>query len=134
MQPVVKQREQIYYCEKKKIIKNMGEEKRPNISVAAASLFSGSIAGMAGVATCFPLETIRVRLQTQMNHTEFNGVFDCFVKTMKGEGLRGFYKGMSSPLVGATITKTVNFGTYGYFLSAFREKGKFWDSFVKSER
>ncbi len=30
---------------------------------------------------------------------------------------------MASPLIGATITKTVNFGTFGFLLSSLRDKG-----------
>jgi hypothetical protein len=30
---------------------------------------------------------------------------------------------MMSPLIGATITKTVNFGTFGFLLSSLRDKG-----------
>jgi hypothetical protein len=42
---------------------------------------------------------------------------------VRGEGLLGLYKGMASPLLGATITKTVNFGAFGFLLASLRGKG-----------
>jgi len=60
--------------------------------VAAASLVSGAVSGMLGVATGFPLETLRVRVQTQVAHSEYRGPWDCLFKTVRGEGFRGLYK------------------------------------------
>ncbi len=91
--------------------------------VAAASLVSGAASGVMGVATGYPLETLRVRVQTQSHRSEFRGPLDCLFKTVRGEGILGLYKGMASPLLGATITKTVNFGTFGFLLASLRERG-----------
>ena len=42
-----------------------------------------------------PFDTLKVRLQTQPVHNPvYNGLWDCFVKTMKWEGLGGLYKGV----------------------------------------
>ncbi len=54
--------------------------------MAAASLVSGAVSGMMGVATGFPLETLRVRMQTQVAREEYRGPWDCLVKTVRGEG------------------------------------------------
>lgn len=88
--------------------------------VAAASLVSGAIAGVVGVGTAYPLETIRVRLQTQRALEDYRGFWDCIRKTVRGEGVRGLYKGMTAPLLGSTLTKTIDFGTYGFLLSWIR--------------
>merc|ERR1711991_459663 len=63
-------------------------------------------------------------MQTQRQHVEFRGPMDCLVKTVRGEGIRGLYKGMMSPLVGATLTKTVNFGAFGFLVAGLKDKGK----------
>ena len=50
---------------------------------------------MAHCLTGHPFDTIKVRLQTQSVHNPmYNGVADCFFKTIKLEGVGGFYKGV----------------------------------------
>lgn len=60
---------------------------------------------------------IKVRLQTQVpgvdGKMQFNGAWDCAVKTVRAEGVRGLYKGMSSPLTGVPPIYAVVFGAYG---------------------
>lgn len=58
-----------------------------------------SLAGtVAGVAVCLvghPFDTLKVRLQTQPVHNPvYSGLIDCFVKTIKWEGIGGLYKGV----------------------------------------
>ena len=101
----------------------MEEWRRSASYVAGASLVSGAVSGMLGVAAAYPLELVRVRLQVQPGHSLFLGPWDCLRKTVRGEGVRGLYKGMASPLIGATLTKTVNFGTFGFLLASLREQG-----------
>lgn len=79
-------------------------------------MVAGAIAGSLGVAAVYPLELCRVRLQVQVAHRDWSGMWDCLAKTIRGEGLRGLYKGASSPILGATLTKTVNFGVFGAVL------------------
>jgi solute carrier family 25 carnitine/acylcarnitine transporter 20/29 len=38
---------------------------------------------------------------------------DCFVKTVKLEGPRALFKGMTSPLVGNAPMQALTFGAYG---------------------
>lgn len=44
-------------------------------------------------------DTIKVRLQTAPK-SQFSGPLDCVLQTFRKEGLRGFYKGATPPLVG----------------------------------
>jgi len=76
-------------------------------------LIFGAISGIAGKIVEFPFDTVKVRLQTSSNDT-FNGTFDCIRKTYKNEGLFGFYKGLSSPLVGSMIENGILFSGFGY--------------------
>lgn len=66
--------------------------------------FSGTI---AGIAVCFvghPFDTLKVRLQTQPIHNPvYRGVTDCFLKTLRWEGIGGLYKG-----VGEYIFTSIN--------------------------
>ncbi|KAL0967666.1 hypothetical protein UPYG_G00255220 [Umbra pygmaea] len=74
-----------------------------------ADFAAGSIAGTFGVAVGYPLDTIKVRIQTQK---QFNGIWQCFVKTLSKEGVNGFFKGMSLPVTTVSMTSSVVFGTY----------------------
>ncbi|KAJ3178121.1 hypothetical protein HDU85_005646 [Gaertneriomyces sp. JEL0708] len=87
---------------------------------------SGIVGGCAGVLAGHPLDTIKVRLQSQIggapsvahgtaavSSTYYKGPVDCAVKIVKGEGVRGLYKGMVSPLVGVAVVNSLLFGVYG---------------------
>ncbi|PAA64126.1 hypothetical protein BOX15_Mlig027288g1, partial [Macrostomum lignano] len=71
------------------------------------SFFAGGAGGMCCVATGHPLDTIKVRLQTQPKpgpgeQPRYLGTLDCAKKTIAKEGFRGLYKGMLAPLAGVT--------------------------------
>ncbi|XP_020488079.1 solute carrier family 25 member 47-A [Labrus bergylta] len=74
-----------------------------------ADFVSGSFAGACGVAVGYPLDTVKVRIQTQK---QFTGVWQCAAATFSKEGVHGFFKGMSLPLTTITMTSSVVFGTY----------------------
>ncbi|XP_041660578.1 solute carrier family 25 member 47-A [Cheilinus undulatus] len=74
-----------------------------------ADFVSGSFAGACGVAVGYPLDTVKVRIQTQK---QFTGIWQCAAATFSQEGVHGFFKGMSLPLTTITMTSSVVFGTY----------------------
>ncbi|BFF94273.1 mitochondrial magnesium exporter 1 [Drosophila madeirensis] len=81
------------------------------------SFIAGGFGGMCNVITGHPLDTIKVRLQTMPlaapgQSPRYKGVIDCAVKTFRQEGLRGFYRGISAPLVGVTPIYAVDFAVY----------------------
>lgn len=53
---------------------------------------------MAQTAVGHPLDTIKVRLQTQPTPPIYSGAVDCFRQTLQSEGPFGFFKGMLAPL------------------------------------
>jgi len=59
-----------------------------------------------------PLDTVKVRLQTQTTLV-YTGTIDCLSKTIKEEGFKGLYKGVQSPLVGLAVMNSVMFLAYG---------------------
>ena len=93
------------------------------------------IAGAAGVLVGYPLDTVKVKIQTQdvrNGQALYKGTFDCFFKLVKKDGVcfqcqmkqqakcflqvRSLYKGMSSPLVGVAGINAITFGAYGNVL------------------
>jgi solute carrier family 25 carnitine/acylcarnitine transporter 20/29 len=79
---------------------------------------SGTMGGMALVFAGHPLDTLKVRMQTMPRPDPgkpplYKNALDCTLKTWSHEGLRGFYKGMSSPLTGVPPLYAVVFGAYG---------------------
>mmetsp|Transcript_2208 Transcript_2208/g.2945 ORF Transcript_2208/g.2945 Transcript_2208/m.2945 type:complete len:289 (+) Transcript_2208:96-962(+) len=81
---------------------------------AFKNIMSGTVAGVAQVVAGHPLDTIKVRLQTQSStNPEFSGMADCIKKTIQGEGLMGLYAGAASPLLGAMAHNAGVFFSYG---------------------
>ena len=72
---------------------------------------AGALAGMPAAYLVTPADVIKTRLQVQARkgETTYNGIRDAFVKILKEEGPRAFYKGgvarvmRSSPQFGVTL-------------------------------
>ncbi|CAO4380754.1 unnamed protein product [Caenorhabditis nigoni] len=81
---------------------------------ALIDLFAGSLGGAAGVLAGHPLDTVKVRLQTQHGpNPQYRGTFHCFKMIVQKEGFRGLYKGMSSPLLSLSAINAIVFGVHG---------------------
>jgi solute carrier family 25 carnitine/acylcarnitine transporter 20/29 len=75
----------------------MPEEKIPKL---AQDLIAGTIGGWAQVTVGQPLDTIKVRIQTQPTPAIYKNATDCFQQLVKAEGLKGLYRGVVPPLAG----------------------------------
>ncbi|XP_073795635.1 mitochondrial carnitine/acylcarnitine carrier protein isoform X4 [Danio rerio] len=73
---------------------------------------AGGFGGICLLLAGHPLDTIKVRLQTQ-DCAVYKGTFDCFRKTVSKEGIFGLYKGMGAPLAGVTPMMALNFFGFG---------------------
>ncbi|XP_060691334.1 protein kinase, cAMP-dependent, regulatory, type II, alpha A isoform X2 [Hemiscyllium ocellatum] len=97
------------------------EEKQPGspqVINPVKNFFAGGFGGMCLVFTGHPLDTIKVRLQTQPKPLPgqapmFKGTIDCFYKTLVREGVRGLYKGMAAPIIGVAPMFAVCFFGFG---------------------
>ncbi|KAL2915067.1 hypothetical protein HK105_205391 [Polyrhizophydium stewartii] len=78
---------------------------------SAREFVAGGLSGIAQVAVGHPLDTVRVRLQLS---SEFRGLWDCLVQTVRHEGVLGLYKGMAAPLAGVAFVNAVLFSAYGW--------------------
>ncbi|KAL2299901.1 hypothetical protein Nmel_012756, partial [Mimus melanotis] len=92
--------------------------KQPQPISPLKNFFAGGFGGVCLVFVGHPLDTIKVRLQTQPKPQPgqaplYSGTFDCFRKTLVGEGVRGLYRGMAAPIVGVTPMFAVCFFGFG---------------------
>ncbi|KAG9352005.1 hypothetical protein JZ751_023256 [Albula glossodonta] len=70
---------------------------------------AGWVSGAAGLVVGHPMDTVKVRLQTQ---TSYKGIFDCVARTYAYEGIPGFFKGMAFPVLSIAFCNSVVFGSY----------------------
>ncbi|KAL4087272.1 hypothetical protein PRIC1_013169 [Phytophthora ramorum] len=82
----------------------------PAVHSVLVDLAAGTVGGCAGVIVGQPFDTVKVRLQIQSKF--YNGALDCTRKTLQHEGFQGFFKGMTSPLIGSAATNAVMFAVY----------------------
>jgi len=81
----------------------------------ALDFAAGCIGGAAGTFCGYPLDTVKVRIQTQTasKNLKYTGTFQCFARIVREEGFRSLYRGMSSPLAGVAAMNALSFGVYG---------------------
>jgi len=80
---------------------------------------AGCVGGAAGVLAGYPLDTVKVKIQTQdisNGKMMYKGTFNCLSQIINKEGVRALYKGMSSPLIGVAGINAITFGAYGNVL------------------
>jgi len=80
---------------------------------------AGCVGGAAGVMAGYPLDTVKVKIQTQdisNGRMMYKGTFDCLKQIINKEGAKSLYKGMSSPLIGVAGINAITFGAYGNVL------------------
>nr|XP_020649249.1 solute carrier family 25 member 47 [Pogona vitticeps] len=74
---------------------------------------AGAIAGGVSAGMGYPLDTIKVRIQTQTN---YRGIWHCIIDTYRTESVPGFYRGVSMTVVMASFISSISFGIYKNFL------------------
>ncbi|XP_037081022.1 mitochondrial basic amino acids transporter-like, partial [Pollicipes pollicipes] len=71
-------------------------------------------AGVAGVVVGHPLDTVKVRIQTQCaRNPTYRGTFHCLHSILVKEGTRGLYRGLTSPMFGVAAVNALTFGIQG---------------------
>ncbi|KAI0305129.1 mitochondrial carrier [Multifurca ochricompacta] len=93
---------------------------------AAKDIAFGSAAGIVSKVFEHPFDLTKVRLQAQVLDTtaRFHGPLDCLVQTFKSEGVRGLYRGLPAPIVGAMAENASLFLAYGELQNLIRHE---WD-------
>ncbi|XP_005390488.1 PREDICTED: solute carrier family 25 member 47 isoform X1 [Chinchilla lanigera] len=75
---------------------------------------AGAIGGVCGVAVGYPLDTVKVRIQTEPKYT---GLWHCVRDTYRRERVWGFYRGLSLPVCTVSLVSSLSFGTYRHCLA-----------------
>lgn len=75
------------------------KEKLTNYDMlpSTANFLAGGLSGMAAVTFTYPTDLIRRQLQLQgfdPNVPHYTGFFDCSIKILKSQGIRGLYRGL----------------------------------------
>nr|XP_039248987.1 mitochondrial carnitine/acylcarnitine carrier protein-like [Styela clava] len=88
------------------------------------NLVAGGVGGVATAVSGHPFDTVKVRLQTHslLGSTQrtYRNALDCSIKILKGEGIRGFYKGLGAPIAIATPSWALGFLGYEIGKDAIR--------------
>ncbi|CAJ0929872.1 unnamed protein product, partial [Mesorhabditis belari] len=99
----------------------------------ALDFVAGCFGGAAGVLAGHPMDTVKVRLQTQHSHGAtplYRGTFHCFGLIVKKEGFTGLYKGLTSPLASLCLINATAFGVQAAVTKEFRDPqslgAQFW--------
>ncbi|CAO1620066.1 unnamed protein product [Sympodiomycopsis kandeliae] len=110
------------------------------LSRASKDIAFGSIAGTVAKIFEHPFDLIKVRLQTQPftdpgpgggqpRGTLYSGAFDAFRATIAKEGVIGLYRGLSMPVLGATLENASLFFTYNFVQGKIRQ----WNGTLQSQ-
>lgn len=75
---------------------------------------AGAFGGICGVAVGYPLDTVKVLIQTESKYT---GIWHCIRDTYRRERVWGFYRGLSLPVCTVSLVSSVSFGTYRHCLA-----------------
>ncbi|XP_072744149.1 mitochondrial basic amino acids transporter [Anoplolepis gracilipes] len=77
--------------------------------------FAGCLGGCTGIMVGYPLDTIKVHMQTQdYRNPKYRGTWHCLRTILAKESVNGLYKGMTSPIAGVAVVNAIVFGVYGH--------------------
>lgn len=93
----------------------------PSLNPACAEFVAGAIAEFTKVTCIYPLDLIRNRLSCSSRGL-YKNTMDCLLKTVRGEGVLGLYKGIVATYTSNVGKGTLGFGVYGSAVQYFNER------------
>lgn len=94
---------------------NDGTSNRANFPLLA-KIINGGVAGIVGVASVFPIDLAKTRLQNQRIGQElYTSMLDCLRKVVKTEGYLGMYRGSAVNLLLITPEKAIKLTGNDFF-------------------
>lgn len=91
-----------------------GKGKPPNVLVLWAC---GMVSGSIGASSVYPLNMIRTRLQAQGTPAHpytYTSAWDAARKTLRADGVRGFYKGLGPTLFKVVPSVSISYAVYEF--------------------
>jgi len=85
-------------------------------------MLAGTGAGLVQVVITYPLELVRTRLslaEALSRGVKYNGIIDCFRRTVRNEGFPGLYKGIGPTIVSGAPYTGLQMSTYETFKRLF---------------
>ncbi|KAL8564508.1 hypothetical protein ACOMHN_003266 [Nucella lapillus] len=74
---------------------------------------AGAVGGMVGMVVGHPFDTTKVQMQTQEGSSRYKGTVDAMTSIKHHGVLRGFFRGLSFPLITYGGVNAIIFGVYG---------------------
>lgn len=81
-------------------------------SSSLVSFISGGVGGAFSVLVGHPLDLVKVRIQTSTTNSSYISVSGMLANTIRTEGIRGLFRGVSAPLV--TVVPVTALSFWGY--------------------
>lgn len=88
-------------------------------------LVAGGLAGVASWVCCYPLDVVKTRLQAQSPSSvlKFNGIVDCFYKSVKADGYSVLWRGLGAAVARAFVVNGAIFAAYEVALRCLFHNG-----------
>lgn len=113
-----------------RVLANHAEEHPDQMEGLApgAAMLAGALAGAGEHVCMYPADVIKTRSQAHSSHGQpaYRHPFHAASQIVRGEGVRGLYKGMPAVVAGAIPSHAVYFATYEWTrraLGAMRDRG-----------
>lgn len=77
--------------------------------------YAGSVSGAVSKMIVYPLDTVKRRLQAQAFYDSaihYNGMWNCFIRVAREEGLSGFYRGIVPSVIKTGLATSMSFAIY----------------------
>lgn len=89
----------------------------PQSGLQEKTFICGSISKVWAVLMTYPITTVRTRIQQNQffnnrNDAKYHSILEIMKRMVKGQGLKGFYKGLSANLVRGIPQKGIYFYAY----------------------
>lgn len=88
-------------------------------------LVAGGLAGVASWVCCYPLDVVKTRLQAQSPASvlKYNGIVDCFYKSVKADGYSVLWRGLGAAVARAFVVNGAIFAAYEVALRCLFHNG-----------
>jgi len=80
---------------------------------------AGNVGGIVGIGAVYPLDTIKIRIQTYPGL--YKSSFDVLHQMHQKSGVLSMYRGLLAPCAGFGLTFAISFSSFGYFSKCFKE-------------